>query len=430
MLLDELFRNAKNPDEPFLAWRGGNLSLARVAGEKAALDGVNSGDVVALVGDFDAESLAALFLLLDRGAIIMPLTEETRSQHDYFFTAGLADCVWEHGAVRQLRKTPARHPLLGALREKGHAGLILFSSGSTGLPKAILHDFTRFLARYRTPRPALRTLNFLLFDHIGGLNTLFHTLFNNGLIIRPTNRTPSDIVSDIANHGVELLPATPTFLRMLLLSGVLREIAMPSLRLVTYGTERMDEPTLQAIAAALPAVGIRQTYGMSELGILRIKTKARDQLWIQVGGEGVTTAIRGGELFIHATNRMEGYLNAPSPFTDDGWYPTGDMVDSDGEWLRITGRKDDIINVGGLKVLPALVERAALEFPGVCFAKAQGAANPLTGSHVELAVQPEEGREMNLVALKAHLRSALPPHVVPRRVVVAEVAVGHRFKKL
>lgn len=53
---------------------------------------------------------------------------------------------------------------------------------------------------------------------------------------------------------------------------------------------------------------------------------------------------------------MLGYLNAASPFTDDGWFKTGDEVEQDGEWLRILGRRSEIINVGGEKVSPAEIE--------------------------------------------------------------------------
>ncbi len=62
---------------------------------------------------------------------------------------------------------------------------------------------------------------------------------------------------------------------------------------------------------------------------------------------------------------MLGYLNAPSPFDEDGWYDTGDQVETDGEYIRILGRKSEIINVGGEKVFPAEVESVFLEIPNV-----------------------------------------------------------------
>jgi acyl-CoA synthetase (AMP-forming)/AMP-acid ligase II len=89
-----------------------------------------------------------------------------------------------------------------------------------------------------------------------------------------------------------------------------------------------------------------------------------------------------------------------------------------------------VINVGGLKVLPAEVESAALSFPGVRQAKAKGASNPLTGMHVELLCQPGEGVELSIDDLRRHLGEVLPPHARPLRIRVGSVPTGHRFKQV
>ena len=429
-LLNELLDRCKNPDAPFLVDECRALSLRAVAETPASCADIAPGEVVALIGDTDAQSIALFLALVDRKAVIMPLSEASAAQHPFFFEAAGANAVIHGGHITRLRKRTSSHPMLQALRERKHAGLILFSSGSTGLPKAILHDFSRFLARYATPRPAWITLNFLLFDHIGGLNTLFHTMYNGGLVVKPSGRTPAAVVADIRKHKVELLPTTPTFLRMWALEGLPTPSEIPSLQMITYGTECMDQHTLFLLASALPQVDVRQTYGMSELGILRVRTRRRDELWIQIGGEGVESNIANGELHLRTQNRMEGYLNAPSPFNEDGWYATKDVVECDGDWIRIVGRRDTIINVGGLKVLPAEVEHAALKFSGVRFARARGGANPLTGMHVELLCELGEGMDVDKDALARHLRTTLPPHAIPRRIRFGRVPIGHRCKQL
>ena len=89
-----------------------------------------------------------------------------------------------------------------------------------------------------------------------------------------------------------------------------------------------------------------------------------------------------------------------------------------------------VINVGGLKVMPAEVEHAALTFPGILFARARGGTNPLTGMHVELCCEPARDIQINRDDLARHLRSMLPPHAVPRRITIGSVPVGHRGKQL
>jgi acyl-coenzyme A synthetase/AMP-(fatty) acid ligase len=126
---------------------------------------------------------------------------------------------------------------------------------------------------------------------------------------------------------------------------------------------------------------------------------------------------------------MLGYLNAPSPFEADGWYDTRDLVEERNGSFRITGRAADVINVAGLKFMPAEVERVALQFPSVVFATAYARANPITGQHVELVVEPRSESAVDLVELKAFLAERLLPHMVPRRIRVEAINVGHRFKK-
>jgi long-chain acyl-CoA synthetase len=388
---------------------------------------VRPGDVVALVGDFDTVSIITLLRLIDMGAVLVPLTTDTVHQHDYFFDAACVDFVIQNGNV--LRRSVAhRHPLLTQLTENGRAGLILFSSGTTGKPKAILHDLEQFLQRYSTIRPTLRTINFLLFDHIGGINTLLHTLYNKGVVVSPESRTVEDVLVACGKHKVELLPTTPTFLRMLLISGAIPTRFPESVRIVTYGTERMDQPTLTELCSALPNVDFRQTFGMSELGILRVKSMARDSLFMKIGGEGVETRIENGVLKIRSQTRMLGYLNAPSPFDNEGWYNTKDLVESDGDYIKIIGRDSDVINVGGLKFMAADVEAVALSLPGVKMVKAEGQTNPITGQHVILTAELDE-TIITLEQLKRDLQDILPKHMQPQRYKSAKVSVGHRFKR-
>ncbi len=416
-------------DHPFLIHKGKELRFSDITNQSSHdLSEVKQGDVVALIGDFDPNTILTLLLLIEKGVVIVPLTEETSAQHQYFFESALVDVVISGGSLVRIRHG-GTHSYIEKLQQSEHAGLILFSTGTTGRPKAILHDLTIFLKRFETPRPTLRTLNFLLFDHIGGINTLLHTLFNRGVVVAPESRTVESILETCRKYNVEVLPTTPTFLRLMLMSGAVPDKVPECLKIITYGTERMDQPTLDELCKMLPNVDFRQTFGMSELGILRVKSEERNSLFMRIGGEGVETRVQNNVLEIRSTTRMMGYLNAPSPFDAEGWYNTKDVVEVKGDMYKVVGRISDVINVGGLKFMASDVERVILMYPGISFAKVIAKQNPITGQHVEAIIQPNEDAAFDKEGLNIYLKSKLQPHMVPKRVTIEQISIGHRFKK-
>lgn len=428
-LLEKLKEKWQDKNSPFLIYGDSELRFSDIENQHPLdLSQVKQGDVVALIGDFTPSSILTLLRLIDLGTIVVPLTQETRQQHAYFFESALVDLIIEGSSITRRSHTQTSH-LIEQLRLERHAGLVLFSTGTTGRPKAILHDFSLFLRRFDTPRPTLRTMNFLLFDHIGGINTLLHTLFNGGVVIAPRSRDVQTIIEDCRRHSVEVLPTTPTFLRMMLLSGLIPDRIPDCLKIITYGTERMDQPTLDELCRLLPNVDFRQTFGMSELGIVRVKSESRNSLFMKIGGEGVETKTLDSVLYIRSPTRMMGYLNADSPFDEEGWYNTRDIVDSKDSFVKVVGRTTEVINVGGLKFMASEVERVALEFHDVLLAKAYGKNNPITGQHVELEVQPKSHVELNEIEFKRFLQTRLEPHMMPKRIRIQDIKVGHRFKR-
>jgi acyl-coenzyme A synthetase/AMP-(fatty) acid ligase len=342
--------------------------------------------------------------------------------------------IGDDGMAQVERREPGMaNELFRTLMAQELCGLVLFTSGSTGQPKGVVHDFARLLEKFRKPRAAMVTLNFLLFDHWGGLNTLLHCLSSGSLVVLPEKRSPEYICELIDRHNIELLPTTPTFLNLLLLSRAFEKHDMSSLRLITYGAETMPKPTLEGTRKAFPNVEMRQTYGMIELGVLRAKSRDSESLWVKIGGEGYHVRVVEGLLQIKAESAMLGYINAPSPFTEDGYLMTGDRVEVDGEYLRILGRDADIINVGGEKVFPTEVEAVLLECPEVEDATVFGEANPITGQIVcaEIKLGMEKPEKEARAIIKRHCRARLQPFKVPVRILFSdEKLFSDRLKRI
>ncbi len=357
--------------------------------------GVTPGAIVAMTGDYGPDSCAALLAMLDLGLIVVPLGGKDAPEVPELLQLASVSLAVEcrHGLPASVVRLdpPQPHELLQRLRDSGSPGIVLFSSGSSGKPKGIVHDAAALLERYRKGGNAFRTLTFLLLDHIGGLNTLFYTLRAGGTVVTVGARTPEAICRIVQEHRVELLPVTPSFLNLLLLDDAWRRHDLSSVRLITYGTEVMPEQTLRRAVEAFPHAEFRQTYGLSEVGICTSRSKERGSLWMSLGGHGFQYQVRDGILWIKSQSSMLGYLNAPSPFDADGWLNTGDQVEQDGEFVRILGRKSDIINVGGQKVYPAEVESVILRVPGVLETAVMGEPHPLLGRVVVASVRMADG---------------------------------------
>lgn len=393
--------------------------------------------VVSLEADFSPLSVATLLVLIELGCIIVPLTKSVDNKKTRFREIAEVEkiiSIDENDAMSIADTGIApENSLLKKIKGSTHPGLILFSSGSTGDSKAALHDVIPMLEKFKVPRYAMRSLTFLLFDHIGGFNTLMYNLSNAGCCIMTDKRNPEDICEIISKYNVETLPTTPTFLNLLLLSESYKKYDLSSLSLITYGTEAMPESTLSRIHEIFPNTRLLQTYGLSEIGIMRSKSKSSDSLWVKIGGEGFETRVVDGMLEVKAKSAMMGYLNAPSPFTEDGWFMTGDEVEVDGEYMRILGRKSELINVGGLKVFPTEVESIILTMDGVEDVAVSGESSALTGSIVKARVKISTGETIAgfRKRLRAYCKGKLETYKIPQKVVlVDEMMTGARFKKM
>jgi acyl-coenzyme A synthetase/AMP-(fatty) acid ligase len=421
-------------DEVVVSFEAVN-TLAQVALGALALKGLDRGTPVGVIGGHGPAVSAWLLACAQAGCTAVPLSGNPAEHEARLKMVGAAlvvRCGFEDWTLEEGHRGQMP-PLLADLAKRGRAGLILFSSGTSGEPKAMVQDLNSLLESYADRKPSRLPICILLsFDHIGGLNTLLGALASGAPVIVPESRSPADVAAAIEQHKAAVLPASPTFLNLLLASGEHQRRDLSSLRLITYGTEPMPPPLLERLRVAFPRAKFVQTFGTSETGIAKTESPDPGSLFMKL--EGQEWKVMDGELWLRSKTSILGYLNAPNDrFTPDGWFRTGDRVElGSNNTFRVLGRAGEMINVGGEKLFPQEVEAVILEVPGVLDCRVRGEPNALTGQTVVAEIVPSPGFDPESLrsAVRSTCRAKLDRHKVPTKVSFVESVSGGRVKKV
>ena len=440
MNVDYLLQNVKaNAEQTAIVTDGHEYTFQDIykeyedVGKILDKEGIGKGNVVSVIAEFSPRSIAYMLALINRDAIFVPISRSIKKVDSYIRiseTQYVIDLIAEEKITK--KDVTVTHPLLKELIGRGNPGLILFSSGTTGEPKAALHDLSFLMEKFKKPGRGMRTITFLLYDHIGGFNTVMHSLSSGSMIVTLKDRSPEEVCKLIEKYRVEVLPTSPTFINMILLSHAYERYDLSSLKMITYGTEPMPESSLIKLHEVMKNIKLKQTYGLSEVGIMASKSESSESLFMKLGGDGFETKIVDDILYIRAKSAMMGYLNAPSPFDAEGWFNTKDKVIVKGEYIKILGRTTDLINVGGEKVYPNEVESVLLSVEGVKDVYVHGEDNPITGKVVvaEITVDPENNNRNFIKQLRRYCGEHLEPFKRPASFRLTEEAFcGERFKK-
>lgn len=401
---------------------------------------VRAGCVIGLQADYSLASVALLLAALRRRCIVT-LVPRVRDPSVYLADALVEQLFTIEVETGQLHRRvvarPREHGLLAALRRSNQGGIVLFTSGSTGRPKAALQSTERLLSKFSSPGRRFCTLAFLMFDHIAGMDTLFYTLSSGGSLVVATQRNPDAVRTLIESHRVEVLPVSPSFLRLMCFGQSANRCDLSSLKIITYGSEPMDPTTLRLVNEHFPGIQITQKYGTTETGSPKAISRGNDSLWMKLAppgrNGGLEMKVLEGVLWLRGESTILGYLNAPSPLDEDGWYCTGDLVEVEGEWLRFAGRATEIINVGGEKVVPSEVEHVILELPFVRDAIVQAESNLILGQIVTARARIDEAHDIRnaIAVIRRHCGERLARYKVPVRIdVVTHEIVGARQKRV
>ena len=262
----ERFRNAS--DKEAFVCKGASFTykwlLERIEFWNGVVgDKLNNYSIVGIISDFTPDAVALLLSLIQNRKIIAPLSTSQIDKKDELFAIGEVQveiALSGDNYTINDRVQSVRNEMLVSLIESNSSGLLLFSSGTSGVSKAALHDFSKFLLKYSKIGKDYRTLAFMLFDHVGGVDTLLYSMSNASTIIIADQRTPEYICKVIESAKVEVFPTTPTFLNLLLLSNEYRNYDLSSLKFITYGSEPMPNSTLQNCIKAIPNIKFIQKY--------------------------------------------------------------------------------------------------------------------------------------------------------------------------
>lgn len=268
--------------------------------------------------------------------------------------------------------------------------LTIFTSGTTGQPKASTKDVSALFERKRGT--GVRTERWLLTYHPfrwAGISVITHALRWGSQLVVPRSLGLEEILK--AAPRASRVSLTPSMFRKMMLASSETELSGFPFEQVTFGGEAATQPVLEAARRLWPKARVTHTYASTELG---------DICSVSDGRAGVPR-----EKFAAYAFGPEGELLV------DG-QSTGDVWKLDGDRYQFVGRVEEVVNVGGAKVYLASVDKAALEVTGVRQARAFPVPSPLLGQLIAL----EYVGEIEPLELKKALRAKLPKISCPASV--------------
>lgn len=303
---------------------------------------------------------------------------------------------------------------------------LLTTSGTTGTPKIVRHTSHSLAATVQ--RDPIRGSDLcwgLLYDpaRFAGLQVVLQALLGGStLVVGDSKQTFEERLHFFADVGVNALSATPTLWRKMLMFGLLDDL---NLRQITLGGEIADQRLLDTLARQFPHARMSHVYASTEAGVGFSVKDGREGFpssWLTNPPPGIELAVNAdNELMVRSNRTSLGYLSEASWKDTDQWTPTGDVVEARDDRVFFRGRRSGVINVGGDKVHPELVEQVLLEHPGVASALVRARESSVTGALVEAIVVPvasSVGTDEFRKSVIEHCRSQLPRHAVPALVQV------------
>ena len=401
------------------------------------------GQRVAFVAPNSPELVAGLFAAWRLGAVAVPLSSRLRERELQLMLAdaepAVVVSVAAHGGYSFAEVLPrilppsVRRCLLGAdevafdeasspeaLEEQIAA--ILYTSGTTGIPKGVLVKHVREVEGSRFLADTLRLTEddrcgvIVPISHAFGL-TLLHATVAAGAegILVDSSFSPAPLLRALEARDATVLHGSPTLFRTLLKA---RPDGLPGIRTGLVAGAPCPSDLLEALDER--GTRILNCYGLSETGavtcvriddppVQRHETVGR-------ASPAYEARVTDGELEVRGEHLTPGYYRRPDETAEafrDGWFRTGDLAEIDDGYIRIVGRAKEIVHVGGFNVVPAEVEAALLAHPDVANAAVLGVPDERMGEALAAYVSPRPGAELSATDLIAFTRSRIAGYKVP-----------------
>jgi fatty-acyl-CoA synthase len=455
VLGDVLARHAgSQPDAVALQFEGTDLSYGelsrrceRVAGQLWHGWGVREGERVAWLGGNHLAQLVLLFALARIGAILLPLNFRLAPAE---LDAMVADCAprqlvhdadWAGPAAELGRRNGLASHLADdllledwqaapSLARPGSPVLLVYTSGTTGGPRAAVHTQANLLANMEiaaavqqmTPDDVIATM--LPLFHVGGLciQTL-PGLHAGARVILQSRFAPAAALDCFATQRPTLTLQVPTTMKALIDHPGWATADLSSLRAVWAGSSLLPAKLLQAFhERGLPVCNV---YGSTETGPFsialppeRARSHAGSCGW---PAPGVAVRLDGeaggvGELLIRGPNVASRYWPDLPVCDDQGWFHSGDLASraEDGSFT-VVGRAKDLIISGGENVHPAEIESVLADHPGVAECAVFAVADEQWGEAVAAAVVAAPGCAPSEQELREFLEQRIARFKLPRR---------------
>lgn len=413
-------------------WPDFEEQVARVAGGLIAA-GVQPGDGVCWQRPNSLEAVVLYRACWRAGAVAVPIHHQ----------AGAADVdvILEDTAPRLVLADelpdgdPA--PQARSVAQPSDAAVVLFTSGSSGRPKGVIHTHrsltykARLMARVHGLRADDAVLMPAPLAHISGLlnGVLVPGVVPMKAVMMP-RWDPDEALQIIERERITFMIGPPTFFISLMGAATFSSAAVESLRLVSSGGAGVTAAFVEEASAKLGCT-VKRTYGSTEAPTVTT-TQVGDDVARAAATDGRPTGdvelridSSNGELLVRGPELFSGYTRPErnlDAFTDDGWFRTGDMgaIDDDG-WLTIVGRLKDVIIRGGENIAAAEVESVLESHPDVRHAVAVGAPDARLGERVVAFVQLVPGASFGVNECVAWFQArGVAKFKTPERVVAVD----------